>query len=166
MCAPQEFFKSIKKPCSQTMGPLKFVTYPGASQIMKERSHSNVKAVITDALKKVLKSTKKRSHTNVWVVRTCSLIKKIKSTSCLISWKKKPFKFEICYHSCSEKGFFKLHVTSVHEGKKPCKCKSWDNRFSTNHNLEKHIVKKKEGYSNVKVQIIVQSFPNKGPFMK
>ena len=39
---------------------------------------------------------------------------------------KKPFKCEICDHSCSLKANINIHVALVHERKKPFKCKFCD----------------------------------------
>ena len=35
---------------------------------------------------------------------------------------KKPFRCNICDYSCSQKSNMKSHVTYVHEGQKPFKC--------------------------------------------
>ena len=42
---------------------------------------------------------------------------------------KKPFEFDICDYSCSQKIRMNTHISSVHEGKKPFKCEICDYIF-------------------------------------
>ena len=52
---------------------------------------------------------------------------------------KKPFKCEICDYQCSTKRDMKKHVAAVHEGKKPFKCDICDYSCSRKCNMKKHV---------------------------
>ena len=57
----------------------------------------------------------------------------------ICSWKKRPFKCEVCDFRCSEKGTLKKHVSSVHKKRKSFKCTLCGNSSSRNHHLKTHI---------------------------
>ena len=52
---------------------------------------------------------------------------------------KKPFKCEFCDKAFSQKSKMKIHIASIHEGKKPFKCEFCNNAFSRKNILKKHI---------------------------
>ena len=52
---------------------------------------------------------------------------------------KKPFKCNICDYSCNQKSDLTKHVLSVHEGKKSFKCNICDAGFTHKANLNKQI---------------------------
>ena len=52
----------------------------------------------------------------------------------------KEFKCEMCGKSVSRKNNIKVHVESVHEGKKAFKYKMFDKNFSHKHHMNRHIV--------------------------
>ena len=52
---------------------------------------------------------------------------------------KKPFNCELCNYSCSENSRMKKHIASAHEGKKPFKCDFCNYNCSQNSNLKVHI---------------------------
>ena len=52
---------------------------------------------------------------------------------------KKPFKCDICSRGFGVKGNLNDHVKEVHEGKKPFKCDICDTKFARKSHLKNHI---------------------------
>ena len=67
------------------------------------------------------------------------------NTCWISSWEKRPFKCDICHHSCSQKGDLKKHIESVHEKKKPFKCDICEKTFNRKDNMATHVSKVHEG---------------------
>jgi hypothetical protein len=129
---------------------------------MKERSHLNVKFVITLVLKRVtwiyiLHEGKKPFACNICDYR-CLSKSNLKQHIEYVHADKKQFKCDICNYkckissqcnicetSCSSNGDLKKHFVLVHEGNKPFKCEICDYRYSTKSFLNRHDVKVHEG---------------------
>ena len=58
---------------------------------------------------------------------------------------KKPLKCDICDYCCSPKSHMNRHIASVHEGKKPFKCDICDHSFCQKRDLNRHVASIHEG---------------------
>ena len=75
---------------------------------------------------------------------------------------KKPYKCSLCDNSFSQKSNLKMHIDSVHEGKKPYKCSLCGNSFSRKEHLKIHIDSVHEGKKPYKCSFCEKSFSHKG----
>ena len=55
------------------------------------------------------------------------------------------FQCEICHKNFKRKESLNLHITSVHEGKKPFKCEICEYKCSMNQQMKLHVTKKHRG---------------------
>ena len=106
---------------------------------MKEKIHSVVKYVVkTFIISQNWLNTWEKETIQMWYLWLQIFLKEShECTCCISSWRKKQtFNCDICDYSCSQKNDMKVHVASVHEGKKsaimsfdgPKKLMSFDGR--------------------------------------
>ena len=79
---------------------------------------------------------------------------------------KKSFKCDICGYSCSQKGNMNSHVADVHEGKKPFKCDICDYGCSQKEDITKHFASVHEGKKPFKCDICDYSCYQKSSLSK
>ena len=64
-------------------------------------------------------------------------------------------------YSCLKPYDLKIHISAVHEGKKPYKCTICDNSFGLKRNLKSHIASVHEGKKSFQCNVCGQSFTEK-----